>query len=118
MEAPEQTLPDFDHWQEKHHPRKSKYDYLMQMIKPIIPHAIHDPPPPPEDPNIEVVKGVLNTTKDIYDKMKDTNNTKQKMDLKGALMNWRPLLSCSYQCKNVHFAIPNLYRCKATLKYF
>ena len=93
MEAAEQTPPDFDHWQDKHHPRKSKYDYLMQMIKPIIPHAIHDPPPPPEDPNIEVVKGVLNTTKDIYDKMKDTNNTKQKMDLKGVAAKARRLLA-------------------------
>ena len=62
-----------------HAPKSPKYDYLMQMIKPIIPHAIHDPPPPPEDANIEVVKGVLHTIHDMYNKL--TDDPKRKADL-------------------------------------
>ena len=53
-------------------PQHLRHDSLMQMIKPIIPHAITDPPPPPEDPNIKVVRGVLNTTHDFYQLLHDS----------------------------------------------
>ena len=76
--------------------RSLKHDSLMQMIKPIIPNAITDPPPPPEDPNIKVVRGVLNTTEDFYQKLKDAN-PKQKSDLMEVAKLGNNLLQTAYR---------------------
>ena len=70
----------------------------MQMIKPIIPHAIHDPPPPPEDANIAVVKGVLNTTEDMYQKLQD-GDSQQKSDLQKVANMGKNLLQSAYANK-------------------
>ena len=77
-------------------PRNLKHDSLMQMIKPIIPNAITDPPPPPEDANIKVVRGVLNTTQDFYQKLKDSN-PKQKSDLMEVAKIGKNLLRTAYR---------------------
>ena len=70
----------------------------MHMIKPIIPHAIHDPPPPPEDANIAVVKGVLNTTEDMYQKLQD-GDSQQKADLQKVANMGKSLLQSAYSNK-------------------
>ena len=77
-------------------PQHLRHDSLMQMIKPIIPHAITDPPPPPEDPNIKVVRGVLNTTHDFYQKLKD-GNPRQRSLLKGVEDIGKNLLRSAYR---------------------
>ena len=76
--------------------RKRNHDSLMELIKPIIPNAITDPPPPPEDPNIQVVRGVLNTTQDFYQKLKD-GNPKQKYELKKVAEIGKNLLQNAYK---------------------
>ena len=73
-----------------HSPKSPKYRHLLEMIKPIITHAFHDDPPrTTEDPNVEVIKSVLNTTEDIYNKL---NDTKRKNDLEKIMSRGRSLL--------------------------
>ena len=59
------------------------------MIKPIIPHAFHDAPHITEEPNIEVIRSVLNTTKDIVQKVHDPE---QKSKLNKVIKKGRSLL--------------------------
>ena len=75
--------------QSYHAPKSPKYKNLLQMIKPIIPHAFHDAPRTTEEPNIEVIRSVLNTTKDIVQKVYDP---KQKSKLNKVIKKGRRLL--------------------------
>ena len=52
-----------------HSPNEPKYTNLFQLIKPIIPHAFPPAPDPPEHPNIQVVKSILNTTDEMNKKL-------------------------------------------------
>ena len=52
-----------------HAPHAPKYAHLLQMIKPIIPNAFPKPLHAEEPPNIQVVKSVLNTTQEMYQKL-------------------------------------------------
>ena len=48
------------------------YKQLLEMIKPIIPNVYNDVSSPSQkDPNYEIIRGILTTTRDIFNKIDD-----------------------------------------------
>ena len=66
------------------------YNHLFQLIKPIIPLAYRNKTShSDDDPNYEIVRGVLETTRDIFNKIDDP---KRKADLRKIFNEGRDLL--------------------------
>ena len=78
-----------------HQPDEPRYSSLIQMMKPIIPKAFPKPRTMPEDPNIQVVRSILNTTKEMHQKL-DGIDPQRKALLEGVIQLAHKILSEHY----------------------